>query len=226
MTPSPDSGPLGQPTGSETAGSQSTGPQSTGPAPAAPAEPREPYFRRIQAVINTLGAAFAQTEISSHGRFSTGDLAELRRLDHQAGYTSTGGAFWRIVVEDLESRQLVSENATEQALRPWLAILQGLATLGGLHQPKRHLGADLVEAKISEARLTRLLSARGDALLDQLRPLAHQLRSHNQATNWAEAAQLVLSDGRRSADRVRQGIARAFYSRQSKEKSISSGDDS
>jgi CRISPR type I-E-associated protein CasB/Cse2 len=213
MTPSPDA----------SSRAQSTGPQSTGPEPA---EPRESYFRRIQAGINALGAAFAQTENSSHGRFSSGDLAELRRLDHQAGYASTGSAFWRIVVEDLEPRQLVGEAAGEGALRPWLAILQGLATLGGLHQPQRHLGSALVETGISEARLTRLLSARGDTLLDQLRPLAHQLRSQNQAANWAEAAQLVLSDGRSNADRVRQGIARSFYSRRSKEESVSSAEGS
>ncbi len=174
----------------------------------------ESYSGRVCKVLNTLARSFAASDQPRKGGVSAGDLAQLRRLDPQRGHASCRDAFWRIVVHHLEPAGLVGPSAGDPTLAPWIAILQGLATLRELHRPGARLGSAMAEAGISEARLTRLLTARGDALLAQLRPLAQQLRSQAQAVDWAEAALLVLSDGRRDADRHRQRVASSYYRQQ------------
>lgn len=148
---------------------------------------------------------------------STGDLAELRRLDPRRGHVNSGGAFWRIVTGDLEPDGLLDGYADDDRLRRWMAILQGLAVVYDLHGPPLRLGQAMAAADISEARLIRLLRGTGTALLAQIRPLAHQLKSAAQPVRWADAADLVLSDGAPHADSVRQHIASDFYRRQYRE---------
>lgn len=144
-------------------------------------------------------------------RTSPGDLAELRRLDPRRGTVTTGGAFWRIVVGDLERYDLLDGYADKSALRRWMAILQGLAMVYDLNGEALRLGQAMARAGISEARLIRLLRASGDPLLAHVRPIAHQLRSQAQPVRWADMARLVLSDGRDHADTVRQHIASDYY---------------
>ncbi|MEM9292740.1 MAG: type I-E CRISPR-associated protein Cse2/CasB [Acidobacteriota bacterium] len=156
--------------------------------------------------------------------YSPGELAELRRLDFRQGFTSAGPAFWRVVTQELEPQGHVSEWAQEEVLRRWMVILQGLASLDELCAEKPSLGAALAQANVSEARVTRLLTARGDALLSQVRPLAHQLRSQAQQVNWAPMAQLLFSEGRRSGDEIRQKIARDFYRQQYRDGEQGDGD--
>lgn len=172
------------------------------------------YRQRYRTVIHSLAGAFA-----AEG-YSPGDLAQLRRLDYRNGYASTGDAFWRIAVRELEERRLLDSPDVDDIHRRWMAILQGLATLRDLHDPKKRLGSALASAGVSEARLTRLLNAHGDALLAQIRPLAHQLRSQAQRADWSEIADLVLGDQRHQADandhdeKARQRIASGYYRQQ------------
>lgn len=148
------------------------------------------------------------------GGFSPGDHAELRRLDPRRGHASAGPAFWRLATEILETDGFLRREGSEE-LRGWMAVIQGLAVLGELHRQGERLGTAMAEAKISEARLTRLLQARGDALLTQVRPLAHQLRSKAVAADWAEVARLVLGP-ERNADQVRYYIASGYYRQQAR----------
>lgn len=148
------------------------------------------------------------------GGFSKGDLAELRRLDPRRGHASAGPAFWRLATEILEADGFLRREGSEE-LRGWMAVIQGLAVLGELHRQGERLGTAMADAKISEARLTRLLQARGDALLTQIRPLAHQLRSEAVAADWREVARLVLG-AENNADEVRYHIASAYYRQHAK----------
>lgn len=150
------------------------------------------------------------------GRFSNGDLAQLRRLDLRRGHAATDSAFWHIVARDLDPRGLFDDN-DPLALRRWMAVLQGLATIHGQHRNKVRLGTALAQAEISEARFIRLLRAQGDALLALIRPLAHQLRSSGHPVDWADVADFVFSDGTGYADDVRRGLAVDFYRQQIKQ---------
>lgn len=149
--------------------------------------------------------------LTDRGRFSAGDLAQLRRLDPRRGHTTADATFWRITTRFLEPEGFLrGDDDTE--LRQWMAILQGLATVDELHRNNGpRLGQALALAGISEARLNRLLQARGEALLAQIRPLPHQLRSQAQSVDWAGVARLVLSDGSPTADKIRQIIASDYY---------------
>ena len=166
-----------------------------------------------------LGEAFTPRKSdspTSHRKYSTGQLAEFRRLDFRRGYLSTGPAFWQLVAYELEPAGFLHRDDI-YALRRWMALIQGLATLApaGLHQPGIRLGEALAEAEIAEIRVARLLAAGGDGLLAQLRPIAHLLKSKAQAVDWAYMGDLVLSDGRQPwAENERRRLARYFYRRQ------------
>lgn len=167
-------------------------------------------------VVRALGGRFGAND------FPSGTLAELRRLDPNRGADSAGPTFWRIVVEDLEDEGLVY---SERELRLWMALLQGLATLAGFHDSKVPLGRAIAAAGVSELRFTRLLSARGDALLDSVRALAHQLRSKGQSADWSQVHDLLISDGQPWADSVRMRIASDFYRGEHRKKKESQADD-
>lgn len=151
---------------------------------------------------------------------SSGDLAQLRRLDVRHGFDSLDTAFWRIVIHDLEDQQLLDGYDDGDDLRRWMAILQGLATLQGQrgqqgqHAKGQRLGQAMAAAEISEVRLVRLLRAQGDALLALIRTLAHQLRSKGTKVDWADVADLLFSEERSYATDVRRDISSDFYRQQ------------
>lgn len=188
-----------------------------GPAPEAERKFHDP----LKDAVRSLSRAFAASDQHRRDGYSPGDVAQLRRLDHRRGHGSAGQAFWRIVVHELEERGLLGPGAGDDALKAWMALLQGLATVAELHDGRVPLGQAISQAGISEARLTRLLRARGGRLLDQIRPLAHQLRSQAQPANWVDVAQLVLSDGRPWAEEVRRRVASSFYRHQHQQRKSS-----
>ena len=186
-----------------------TDPTTTPSPPAAASPPMSPR-QRLRDVIHKLAGQLGQPH------FSSGDLAQLRRLDVRRGHAATDSAFWRIVARDLDPLGLFDDR-DELELRRWMAVLQGLATIHGEHSQGARLGRSLAEAKISEVRVVRLLRAQGDTLLALIRPLAHQLRSSRKAVDWADVADLIFSDGKSFADQTRRGIASDFYRQQSKQ---------
>lgn len=145
------------------------------------------------------------------GKLSPGDVAALRRLERGA---APPRAFWRIVVAHLEPARLLVDGAgplRDDPERRWAVILGGMAHCAGLHQPGESLGRGLARAKLAEVRFARLLRAGGDALAPELRAVSHQLASSATHVDWAELADLVLSDGRPWAEEVRRRIARDYY---------------
>ena len=81
-----------------------------------------------------------------------------------------------------------------------------------------NLGRQLATAGVSEARVTRLLDARGTVFFQLLRRVLRLLASKSVKPNWVQLARLVLNEGarddkgRRIAEKTRLDIAHGFFS--------------
>jgi CRISPR system Cascade subunit CasB len=98
----------------------------------------------------------------------------------------------------------------------WALIAQGIALAG--HAPGR-LGDQLADAGVAESRVTKLLTARGDAFQQLLPRVVRLMASKGVSPNWSELGSLVLKDARADtrdspeADGIRLRIAGPYYSR-------------
>ncbi len=140
-------------------------------------------------------------------RMGNGDRAALRRL-RPTGLNVP--AFWKLTTSALQGALDGDDKpwrATQE--RQWALILSVAA--GSTHSPAMRLGTALARAGVSEARLTRLLRARGEQLPDAARVIAHQIVSAAVPFDFADLAWLVLSEGRHDEERARQQIARDYY---------------
>lgn len=170
----------------------------------------QPQFEPQQSVARSrdaLGSLIDDLAKAIAG-MSTGDRAELRR-----GTPDDPGspAFWKLAVTHLAPRGFVDlQDASLATLGRWVVILGALAELEGLHNPRARLGRTLAEAGYSELRLTRLLRAEGNQLLDAVRQAVHFLASKGAEVDVAEVARLVLSN----SVRVRRAIASHYYAAQ------------
>lgn len=142
---------------------------------------------------------------------SSGDVAELRRMRPDDPGCA---AYWKLVAGRFEPRGALPESGPlrEESERRWAVILAAMARLRGLHRPGLRLGRVLAEHRVAEPRVLRLLRARGEALEDAVRLLAHQLSSAGAVVDCTDLARLVLSDGRSDETAVRRRIARDFFS--------------
>jgi len=139
------------------------------------------------------------------GSIAPGDAADLRRLKPES---LASPAFWRVVALHVAPH---FERLSEDDEARWAVILNALAVLPGLDDPRRPLGAALRDAGFSELRFTRLLRAEHDRLADNVRSTARFLASKGEAANLAQLAELVLSAGRGHSEPVRRRIARDFF---------------
>lgn len=98
----------------------------------------------------------------------------------------------------------------------WALIAHGMALAG--HDGRQKLGKQLAHAGVSESRVTKLLTSRGDAFTQLLPRVLRLLASKNVAPNWRELGQLVLiesSSQRRQqakAEEIRLQIAGPYFS--------------
>lgn len=107
----------------------------------------------------------------------------------------------------------------EERVRRWAVLVHLVAVLSGTtneraHADRRPAGVALHEAGYSEARLSKLLTARGDALRDQVARLARFLRAKGaMPLDLRPLAKLVLSEGsdEEAADAARLAIARSYF---------------
>ncbi len=100
----------------------------------------------------------------------------------------------------------------------WALIAHGIALAG--HDGAGRLGRQLQQAGVAESRVTKLLTARGEAFRQLLPRVLRLLTSKGVAPNWFELGELVLkesSDAREDIDRTEQlrlRIASAYFSAQ------------
>lgn len=156
--------------------------------------------------VHRIAAALARDV----GRFTTGDVAALRRMDPRR---IDAAAFWKIEAIFLDDLLPGEAEARARQETRWAAIITGLALLGPLHRRGARLGDALRAAGFSEVRFVRLLRADPEALLDELPSLARQLAAKGTPVDWADAARLLHIDDRdgERAERHRRALARDYY---------------
>ena len=152
--------------------------------------------------------------------FRRGDLAELRRMNP---YEPDKAIFWKLMAE----QDLLGNPDREGK---WALILHGIALMtprnptslqGSAHDGRNYVGTALflggesqrAQAFYSEARLNRLLTARGAMLRTLLTRMFRMLSAADVAFNWREMAHFILvADlNEKAAEEARRRIARAYY---------------
>jgi CRISPR system Cascade subunit CasB len=145
-----------------------------------------------------LGFAFVNEVLALLRGERRGDLAELRRLDpHQPA----APAFFRILVR-------IAPEAGIDAMRRYARYL-AIVALKPEVLTKDRLGVVMAATGISESRVQRLLTARGDALNVQLRLIARRLANSGNLP-WPAFYDLLLRD-ENQADAARLRIARDYW---------------
>lgn len=168
--------------------------------------PTTPVSSGLGGIVNRIAGAMERET-------TPGDVAALRRIDP---HDPSCPAFWRMVVNHLVPAGAipVDGHGRDEIERRWASILGGMALMQGLHRPGRRLGKALAAADFSELRFVRLLRAQDGQLLREVRTLARYLASKAEPVDWADLARLVITRNRRTAESVRRGIARDYYSAQ------------
>lgn len=169
----------------------------------------EPDITSPNSQLARLAHAIARSQ--QHRRdtsaLDTGEQAALARLDPDAPRPHQVGALARaLVLAGIEP----DEWRPETWLR-WALIAHGMALAG--HDAGGRLGAQLARAEVSESRVTRLLTARGDAFRQQVPRLLRLMASRGLAPNWLEFGALILATDRDEAraESLRLRIAGSYY---------------
>ena len=145
-------------------------------------------------------------------RASTGDRAALARLKPEALQPHQLAALARA----LTAAGLAPEQWHADTWPRWALIAHGMALAG--HDGKQTLGKQLVNAKVSESRVTKLLTSRGDAFTQLLPRVLRLLASKGVAPNWRELGELVLKESSKQrssqvdAEEIRLQIAGPYFS--------------
>lgn len=139
-------------------------------------------------------------------------LAALRRADPSAPPME----FYRFSVDVLDD--ILPGDGLERCKKEtqWLLIISSMARSVDLWS-RVDLGEAMARAKVAEARVVKLLEARGNGLADILRTIVQQLVQKGQSFNPVDIAKLVLSLGSDTEKETRRKIARNFYRHQSAE---------
>lgn len=145
-------------------------------------------------------------------RAGSGDRAALARLKPEALQPHQLAALARA----LAAAGLAPEQWHADTWPRWALIAHGMAMAG--HDGKQKLGRQLAHAGVSESRVTKLLTSRGDAFTQLLPRVLRLLASKGVAPNWRELGELVLreSSSLRSnqvdAEEIRLQIAGPYFS--------------
>lgn len=145
-------------------------------------------------------------------RASTGDRAALARLKPEALQPHQLAALARaLMAADLTPEQWHTNTWTR-----WALIAHGMAL--ARHDGKQKLGKQLALAGVSELRVTKLLTSRGDAFTQLLPRVLRLLASKGVAPNWRELGELVLKESsslrsnQADAEEIRLQIAGSYFS--------------
>lgn len=141
------------------------------------------------------------------GRLSTGDLAELRRISPDQPYTP---ALWKVLLNFVPESWTAGGGRDEKERR-WATLLMAMGMNAGLHDPSSRFGSALARAGFSELRFVRLLRARDERLVEEMRRLAGFMSSKGAPANWTDAAHLLFEQEGDWAERHRRRIARDYY---------------
>jgi CRISPR system Cascade subunit CasB len=160
------------------------------------------------ATDTTVNSVVSKIAYAIEHYLSNRDLAQLRRVSPQVPYTP---ALWKVLLTYVPASWTGGSKQDEIELC-WSNLLMGMAMTAGLHDPSVPLGRALVHAGWSELRFVRLMEARGDNLVKNMRRLASFFASKSQQANWSDVAQLLLNQEEEWAEFHRRRIARSYYS--------------
>lgn len=145
-------------------------------------------------------------------RASSGERAALARLQPEALQPHQLAALARALL----AAGLSPEQWHADTWPRWALIAHGMALAG--HDGKQKLGKQLAQAGVSESRVTKLLTSRGDAFTQLLPRVLRLLASKGVAPNWRELGDLVLKEGssqrhhQAKAEELRLQIAGPYFS--------------
>lgn len=177
------------------------------PSPDHPPRQESPISRLARLIGRS-----ARFENDTHG-LDNGERAALARLDpdsdlrpHQIAALSRA----------LVYAELAPDNWLPDTWRRWAMVAHGMALAG--HDGSRSLGVQLSEADVSESRVTKLLTARGDAFRQLLPRLLRLLASKEKSPNWHELGGLILNESRNEedAEAIRLRIAGRYFAAEAK----------
>ena len=134
-------------------------------------------------------------------RVGPGDRAALARMQPDALQPHQLAALSRALL----AAGLSPDEWHAETWPRWALIVHGIALTG--HDGKQRLGWQLAHAKVSESRVTKLLTSRGDAFTHLLPRILRLLASKSVAPNWRELGTLVLNQS--STDRQKLADAEA-----------------
>ena len=134
-----------------------------------------------------------------------GDRAELRRAQPDEPFSP---ALWRLLAGREDLRDISDEEVAK-----WGVFLSALSQGYELHDLGAPLGKALHEAGYSELRLTKLLRASPEQLVDEVRSVARFVSSKRVRLNWTELADLLFNEPEGDMGKsTRRYIARRYYS--------------
>jgi len=140
--------------------------------------------------------------VLSSNSFPTGERAALKRLDPNG---QPNLVFYRFAFRHLPE-------GWEFQTTAWMTLVAGIALMyPNPHRIDRPAGQAMAESGYSEARLERLLAARGSTLQTLLLRSVRYLAAKSASCNWTDFARLLLSIDPKKQQAVRLTIARAFY---------------
>ena len=145
-------------------------------------------------------------------RASSGERAALARLQPEALQPHQLAALARALL----AAGLAPEQWHAGTWPRWALIAHGIALAG--HDGKQKLGKQLAQAGVSESRVTKLLTSRGNAFTQLLPRVLRLLASKGVAPNWRELGELVLIESssqrhhQAKAEEIRLQIAGPYFS--------------
>ena len=167
-------------------------------------KPPLPAKGSIQETVATLQVQLRHSDSAT--------LAALRRADPAAPPME----FYRLSVRVLDDILPGDGRDRSKIETQWLLIMSSMARSFDLWS-RVDLGQAMARAKVAEARVVKLLEARGNGLADILRTIVHQLVQKGQSFDPVDIAKLVLSEGSDTEKDIRRKIARNFYRHQNAE---------
>ena len=141
-----------------------------------------------------------------------GERAALARLDPEALRPHEIAALSRALL----AAGLQPETWISSTWLTWALIAHGMALAG--HDGAGRLGRQLAQAGVAESRVTRLLTARGDAFRQLLPRILRLLASKGARPNWFELGELIVKESsttagaQERAEELRMRIAGTYFS--------------
>lgn len=157
--------------------------------------------------IARLARIISGPEYPGHDRLNNGERAALKRLHPDAMRPHQVAALSRALIY----AEIDPDDWQPPTWHRWAWIAHGMSLAG--HDGKGRLGEQLFRAGVAEARVTKLLTARGDAFQQLLPALLRLVASRGVAPNWHELGALVQNEGVNEdrAEEIRLRIAGPFF---------------